>query len=93
MAGGRSVVAGDLITPGAVVRVLGDADQLHMSVTHLLYVISQKRSRFPVVIERGTFIFRAFPGGQLQLVDRQRLLYRVLLRAFCHPLLVVPGKV
>ena len=34
--GGRRVVACYLISPGAVKRMLGNADQLHMGISHIL---------------------------------------------------------
>ena len=69
-AGGREI-AGTLIAPGHIQRVLGDGHQLHMGEAHLLDVGDQVLGDGAV----GEKLARsgAPPGAQMDLVDVQRI--------------------
>src|SRR5213595_482719 len=54
-AAGGSVIIGDLITPGAFERMLGDGQQLDVSVTHLQHVWHQSLGQFEIT-ELASFI-------------------------------------
>ena len=49
--GGRCIIAGYLIAPGAVKRMLCDSHQLHMSIPHILYVFCQLMSKLTVIVK------------------------------------------
>ena len=97
-AGGR-VIAGHLIAPGGVQRMLHHRHQLHMGVTHLLHVIRQRTRDFPVIVKfragdllafRVQLQLLAFPGAQMNLVNGHRAGKQLVLRPFLHPIPVLP---
>ena len=49
VAAGRREKAGDLIAPGAVERMLADADELHMGIAHPVGVLGQLIGKVAVV--------------------------------------------
>ena len=93
VARGRRIVAGDLITPGGIQRMLRNADQLDMGVIHLFEVFGQNRSEFAEIIEsRIVLVLRCVlaPGARMHLVDRHRGLLEIEALARLHPAGVSP---
>ncbi len=88
--GGREI-AGGLVAPGAVERVLGDRQQFHVSEARLEHVGNQRVRDLPVAEEAP--VLAPAPGAQVQLVDRLCRVQAVALAARRHPLLVAPGVV
>ena len=78
-------VAGDVVAPGTLVRVLGGGHQLHVGVALPADVLDQLLGQFEVG-ETTT------PGTQVHLVDADRLLVLLLQAAVVEPLFVVPGE-
>ena len=53
IAAGRTIVSGHLISPGLIQGMLHHRHQLHMGVTHFLYIFRQANCDLPVIIELG----------------------------------------
>ena len=68
--GGGSVIAGDLVAPGAVKGMLSNTHQLYMGIAHVLHIFSQLNSSLPVCI-KSIFFFSVFfsPGAQMNLIN------------------------
>ena len=73
--------------------------QFHMGISHILYIISQLYSQFPVIIELrpgnhiSIFILCkrfADPGAQMNFVDIKRLVLCIRSGPLFHPLLILP---
>ena len=91
VARGRGVVAGDLIAPGAVKRMLRNAHQLHMGVAHVVDILRQLRRQVTVFAEaviRPALVL--FPGAEMYLIDRERALSGISPQAGAHPGPVLP---
>ena len=78
-------VAGDVVAPGTLVRVLGGRHQLDVGVALPADVLHQLVGQFEVGETTP-------PGTQVHLVDADRLLVLLLQAAVVQPLLVVPGE-
>ena len=87
-AAGRRVVTAGLVTPGGVVGVLGDRQQLDMAEAHVLGVVHQLPGRFPVVQELA--FGAAPPRTQMDFVDGHRLVQPVGGFTLLQPLGVAP---
>ncbi|MCY1224032.1 hypothetical protein D9M72_361740 [compost metagenome] len=85
--GGREV-AGGLVAPRAVERVLGHGHELHVREAHLVHVGGQPVRDFAVAEKLAVL---ALPRAQVHLVDRLRRIERVALAARRHPFVVAPG--
>ena len=77
----RSIISGHLITPGCIKRMLHHRHQLHMGVSHLLYILGKSRSNLTIVVEfRTNYLlsvlinpkFLANPGTKVQFIDGHR---------------------
>ena len=88
----RRIVTRDLISPGAVEGVLGNADQLDMGIAELLQILYDAVSEFSVVIEPVSAVRMFHPRTDMALVDRQRLLIGVLFAALVHPARIRPAE-
>ena len=87
-AGGRKV-AGGLVAPRAVERVLGDGQQLDVGVVHLQRVLDQLVGQIPVV-EKAVVLGHAPPTAQMHLVDVDGLVQTLARGTLGHPCLVLP---
>ena len=85
----RCKIAGDLIAPGRVVRVLGDRHQLNVGVAHLLDVDRQLIGQLAIVKKLSVLILT--PGADVDLIDVDRFAQVVLQLSFFHPRLILPG--
>ena len=93
VAGGWSIIAGNLIAPGTVIRMLRDSHELYMGVAHLFHIISQLMGGFHICII--TFLLRAVflpPGTEMDFVDCHRGFYRIGFLSCLHPVCVIPLK-
>ena len=95
VAGGGSVISGHLVAPAAVKGVLRDTHELDVGVSHVLHIGREFMGKILVVSEAAALhvFFVPLPGAEVALVNAHGGMARVLLRSFCHPLLVVPGVV
>ena len=94
IARGGGEVAGDLIAPGAVERMLGQGHALDVGVAHLLDIGHQLVGQLPVGIEVP--VLMALPRAHVHLVDIDGRGVRQVLAAPVHPAAVVPfvaGKI
>ena len=74
---GGGKVAGTLVAPRIVQRMLRHRQQLHGGVAHILHIGRQLLRQIPVVQEVAVFVL--FPGAEMHLVDVQRpVVYRLL---------------
>ena len=96
---GRRIVTSHLISPGSVKRMFHHRHQFHMSIAHLLYILSQPWGNLPVIIEfRADDLLPALihgnrfadPGTQMQLVNGHRLCLGITLLPRTHPGIVRP---
>ena len=69
---GRGEVAGRLVTPRAVERILAQRHELQVRVTHLVRVIDQLLGQLAIV-EVAAAIFWPLPRGQVHFVNGDRL--------------------
>ncbi len=67
-AGGREV-AGGLVAPGAVERVLHQGQELDVGEAHLVHVLGEQRGELPVVEEAFSGLPVPAPGPQVDLID------------------------
>jgi hypothetical protein len=88
-AGGGSEVAGGLVTPGLVQRVLGDRHQFQMGVAQVGDVGHQGVGQFAPVVE--TSVVMAAPGAGMNFVDVHGGVQPVPPRAGVQPFAVAPG--
>ena len=82
-AGRWSIVAGDLVAPGAAERVLRYREKLHMGVAVLLEVGDE-------LLAQGVIVGADLPRAHVQLVDAHRHIQ--VIRARGHPLRVAPRE-
>ena len=89
--GGRGKIARDLISPGAVVRMLRDAHQLDVGVSHIGYVIRQFLCSFHICIA-AVFLRSVFPapGSKVNLVNAYWRVQGIGAPPFFHPGIVTP---
>ena len=92
VAAGRREVAGRLVAPRAVERVLADRHELQVRVAHLVHVVDELLGQLAVV-EVAATVFRPLPRAQMHFVNRDRLLEPVGVRPLVHPGAVLPGKI
>ena len=85
-------VAGRLVAPGAVERVLANRHELKVRVAHFVAVIHQHVGQF-AVSEVPPSIGRPLPRGKMHLVNREGLFEPIGLGTLPHPAAVLPGKV
>ena len=104
IAGGRRIVARDLVAPGAIERMLHDRKKLDMGVAHLLHVVYELHGelvvgkvaaacalscrRLRAVAVESVIV--ALPGSQMHLEDVERGLQHLPLVAPEHPGIVAP---
>ena len=70
VSGSRSIISCHLISPGSVKGMFRHSHQLHMSVSHVLYVFYDRIGKFPVCIE--SFVFTSWmphPRPEVYLID------------------------
>ena len=89
VAAGGGEVAGTLIAPAVVQRVLRHRQQLHKVVAHALDIGGQLLGQLPVA-EAGAVLV-ASPRAQMHLVDQQRPVHRRLGGALLPPRPVMPA--
>ena len=82
-AGGRRVVAGDLVAPGAVEGVLAHGQQLDMGETALHAVVGQFLRQLAVV--EDVTVGAPAPGAEMDLVDRDGAVEQGLGRTLGEP--------
>ena len=87
-AAGGGKVAGALVAPGGVQRVLGDGHHLHVGEAHLFHIGHQPARDVPVAEELA--LAGAAPGAQVHLVDIQRTVVDRMALPVLQPLLVAP---
>ena len=86
----RREVAGHLIAPRAVERVLHDGHQFHVREAEFQHVVGE-RVRQLAIAERPVVLLRdATPGARMQLVDRPGSRERVVARAPLLPGVIAP---
>jgi len=90
VARGRCEVAGGLVTPRAVERMLGDRQKLDVRET-VLGRVTGERVRDAAIVRKASLV--ASPRAQVHLVDRDRRIERVVAGARSHPLAVAPLEV
>jgi len=88
-AAGRRKIAGGLVAPRFVQRVLGDRQQLDMRVTHALDVGHKVGGQFAVGVEAP--VGMALPRTGMHFIDIDRPMQPVPLRALFHPFVVLPA--
>src|SRR6185437_15926620 len=65
-------VAGHLIAPGAVERMLHDRHQLDVSETRVVKVIGEERSHLTIGEPSIAFLWHAAPRAEMRFIDRYR---------------------
>ena len=85
---GRGVVAGHLVAPRPIERVLGHREQLDVREPERAAVLDQLLGGLAVAQPRAVGV--AHPGSEVDLVRRHRRPIRVVLGAAPHPLVVRP---
>ena len=88
IAGGSGVVAGHLIAPGHIQRMLHHGQELHVGVIHVQDIGDQLIGDLQVGHEGA--ILAALPGAQVKLIDVHGRAEHIARLALFHPLAVVP---
>jgi hypothetical protein len=83
-------IAGDLVAPRSVERVLHDGQDLDVREAERLDVRRQPRRQLAIAERAVVLLGHAHPRPEVDLVERQRRAQRVALFARPHPLLVAP---
>ena len=88
----RCEIAGHLIAPARIERMLRDAHQLDVGVAHIVTVLGELMCRLGIGIET-VFLLAVLlpPGAEMTLINRHRLCEHRCLRARAHPVLVAPA--
>ena len=60
VAGGRCIITGYLIAPGAVKRMLCDSHQFDMGIAHLLHISSQLMCQFAIIVKARIVLILCF---------------------------------
>ena len=89
-AAGRRKIAGDLIAPRRIERVLGDGQQLDMGVALLLHIGGQPLGQIAIG-QVAVGLGHAHPGTEVHLVDRHRAGQEIGLGPLRQPGGVAPG--
>jgi hypothetical protein len=92
-AAGGGEVAGGLVPPGAVERVLHDGEELDMGEAAVGEVLRQHLGELFVGVGAAAVGGAELPGADVHLVDGDGRFERLPLAAGLHPLVVVPGVV
>ena len=93
VAGSRCVIAGYLIAPGTVKRMLCDTHKLHMGVSHFFDILCKLRRQFSVGIETILILCclrMLHPGTRMHLIDRHGTCVRIKVLAIFHPGIIFP---
>src|SRR5215831_7946552 len=85
-----SKVSRRLISPGTVKRMLHHRQELHMSESHVLNVITEPVRKLAIVERTVVFLRHAHPRAEMQLVNRDWLVECVPLAPRTHPLQISP---
>ena len=91
--GGRGIIAGYLITPGAIVRMFGNTHKLHVGVAHIFDVSGELCGCLFIGIV--TIFFRAvflFPGAQMHLINAHGRFTRIGAFPFLYPGSIAPAE-
>ena len=88
VAGGRCIIAADLIAPGHIQGMLHHGEELHVGVVHVQDVGDQLIRDLPVGQELTLRI--APPGAQVQLIDVHGRAEHIARLTLFHPLRVMP---
>ena len=91
VAGGRREIAGRLVAPRAVERMLGDRHQLDVGESLIARVLGERQR--DVAISRQLCGVPPSPRSKMHLVDRNRRIERVVRFAVPHPRRVLPRVV
>jgi hypothetical protein len=86
----RREVAGNLITPRAVERVLHHGHELHVREAHFDDVVAELMRHLAVRERAVVLVWHAAPGAKVYFVDRHRRIERVSGGAMAHPVGVAP---
>ena len=89
IAGGRCIVAGHLISPGGVIRMLHNGHQFHVVIPHALHIFGHGKGDL-LVIEKLSSILRPLPGAHMNLIDVHGLFVCCLLVSCSHPVFILP---
>ena len=91
---GRGIIPCYLITPGFIQRMLHHRHELHMGISHVLYVLRQPWGQLAVIIEFGTHQvlsclildrLLADPGAQMNLIYVHGLVLCICFCPLIHP--------
>src|SRR5579862_3333405 len=85
---GGSKVASSLISPGAVKRMLHHRQQFNVRELHALNVFGKTRRH--LTIAEGSILLAAHPGSEMDLVDGNRGMQRILFHPLLQPLAITP---
>ncbi len=87
-AAGHAEIAGGLITPGFIQRMLADRHQLDMRETHLLHIGHETVGQFTEVVETSVPV--PLPGTGMHLVHVQWLVHPVASHTLFLPRRIAP---
>src|SRR5215469_13099746 len=90
VARGRSEVAGGLVSPGAVKRVLHHGQEFDVSESQLADVFGEAGCDFAIRERAVVFLGNTHPGAEVDFIDCLRGTQRIVLAAPADPLLVLP---
>ena len=86
--GSRRIIPNDLISPGAVKRMLHHRHQFDMRVTHLFHIIGYQGGEFPVI--QITAVLCLLKGTEIQFVNADGPVFSLPFLSACYPLVVFP---
>src|SRR6185312_3294860 len=86
-------IAGRLVAPGTVERMLANRHQLDMGKAHVENVAGEVPGDLRIAWEATRIVAEPAPGPQVQLIDRHRRAQRVGRGTPAHPFAVAPAIV
>ena len=90
VAAGRGKVADGLIAPTGRQRMLADRKQFQVRIAHLLGIVDQLMRQLAIAQPARGVVAGPLPTAQVDLVERQRLVQPIGLRAAFQPRAIVP---
>ena len=84
----RRIISDNLISPGAIKRMLHYRHQFNMGISHFFHIINDKRSQLPVI--QIALVFTLLKRPQIKLINANRLIASLPLLPALYPLLVFP---
>ena len=93
VARGHRIVAGHLVAPGSVQRMLHQRHQLDVCIPHLLHIFRKHHGEFAIIVKASVLLLGLLPRAEVNLVDGHRRSLEINLLPVLHVTAVSPRKI